>query len=286
MTKFKIGDKVRVAVSAPGTDGVGDGYVSAEVKKGMVGTVMGVSASGVAWVKFSVPGDSQLAQYIHDDCLKPAEEGGFKVGERVRIIDADEAYCYAYGPTRAPLRTDLEDAEMAALRECGGSGVVVFAETGAYGNVRVDFDCGDMWYVAPECLSLVAPEDVDSASGSGAEERVTSATGGEKGRKDARLSLVPMAALTELAEHYGRGEAKYPTGEDGVPNFRKGYDWSLSFDAAMRHLVAFWKGEDIDPENGSKHVIAAAWHCLTLATYMDEHREYDDRPDVKIEEAK
>ena len=42
--------------------------------------------------------------------------------------------------------------------------------------------------------------------------------------------------------------------------------------AAMRHLTQFWAGEDLDPGEGSKHVIAAAWHCFALAQFMDEHR--------------
>ena len=75
--------------------------------------------------------------------------------------------------------------------------------------------------------------------------------------KSVRFDQVPTRALYELAEHTGKGTAKYPD-KDGVPNFRLGYDWGLSYAAAMRHLVQFWDDEDIDAETGSKHVIAAA----------------------------
>ena len=110
------------------------------------------------------------------------------------------------------------------------------------------------------------------------EVRVTNAeTGGMKGSKLARFDMLPAAQMIELAEHYGKGEAKYPTGADRIPNFRKGYAWSLSFAALMRHATQFWAGEDIDPETGSKHMIAVAWHALNLATYIDEHPELDDR---------
>jgi CO/xanthine dehydrogenase Mo-binding subunit len=110
------------------------------------------------------------------------------------------------------------------------------------------------------------------------EIRITNAkTGGMKGSKLARFDMIPARALIELAEHYGKGEAKYPTAEDGTPNFRKGYAWSLSYAALMRHAASFWAGEDIDPETQSKHLIAVAWHALNLATYMDEHPELDDR---------
>jgi hypothetical protein len=105
------------------------------------------------------------------------------------------------------------------------------------------------------------------------EVRLTSKTGGEKGSKLARFDLLPVGPLTELAEHFGRGAQKY---EDR--NWERGYDWSLSYAALMRHLTQFWAGEDIDPETGGKHIIAVAWHALALAQFMDRNREFDNRP--------
>lgn len=111
------------------------------------------------------------------------------------------------------------------------------------------------------------------------EVRITSATGGSKGSKIARFDLIPTGPLWELAEHYGKGAQKYKR-VNGKDNWRNGYDWSLSYAALQRHANAFWNGEDIDPENGSKHIIAAAWHCLALAHFMGDEtlREmFDDR---------
>lgn len=102
--------------------------------------------------------------------------------------------------------------------------------------------------------------------------RMVSDTGGEKGAKLACFSQIPAGPLMELAEHYGRGAQKYD-----AHNFRKGYDWSLTIDALNRHLWAFIGGEDYDPETGSKHVTAVAWHALALSSFMDEHPSYDDR---------
>ena len=115
-----------------------------------------------------------------------------------------------------------------------------------------------------------------AARGNATEVRVTSSTGGAKGTKQAAFADMPAAALYEIAEHTGKGVAKYPN-LDGIPNFRHGYEWSLSYAALMRHMVQFWAGEDMDEESGSKPVIAAAWHAINLATLMDEHRELDDR---------
>lgn len=105
------------------------------------------------------------------------------------------------------------------------------------------------------------------------EVRVTDpSTGGQKGRKLAQHSLIPPEFLHELAELFGRGAEKYAKW-----NWRKGYDWSLSYDALHRHLNLFWSGVDYDEETKAKHIINAAWHCCVLATFMDEHPDKDDR---------
>lgn len=97
-------------------------------------------------------------------------------------------------------------------------------------------------------------------------------TGGAKGQKLARYDLLPYEALTTVAEHFGRGAAKYEPW-----NWRKGYAWSLSAGALGRHFAAFMSGEDLDPETGSPHMAAVAFHALALLTFMDEHPELDDR---------
>lgn len=105
------------------------------------------------------------------------------------------------------------------------------------------------------------------------EVRKTSATGGEKGSKLARYDLLPPEALKAVAELYGRGAEKYE-----AHNWRKGYDWSLSFAAMQRHAWQFWNGEDFDDETGAPHMASVAFHALALITFMAEQREYDDRP--------
>jgi hypothetical protein len=125
-----------------------------------------------------------------------------------------------------------------------------------------------------------APVLVQATATSG-EVRVTSSTGGQKGTKIARFDLIPAGALRELAEHYGRGAVKYER-VNGLDNWRNGYSWSLSYAALHRHLNAFWSGEDIDEETGSKHLVAAAWHCMTLIEFMNrlDLAGFDDRQDV------
>ena len=100
-----------------------------------------------------------------------------------------------------------------------------------------------------------------------------SPTGGRKGRKDAELGNVDPKALLVLAAVAGKGAEKY-----GDPyNFLKGYDWSLSFNAMQRHALAFWSGEDTDPESGLPHMGHVAWHALALVSFLTRGLGTDDR---------
>lgn len=104
------------------------------------------------------------------------------------------------------------------------------------------------------------------------EVRVTSSTGGEKGRKPERMDLIPFQALEELARVYGFGAEKY---EDH--NYLKGYEYSLSLGALLRHVTEWAKGNDTDDESGRHHLMHAAWHCFALYMFQVHHLGRDDR---------
>ncbi len=105
------------------------------------------------------------------------------------------------------------------------------------------------------------------------EERITSASGGQKGRKPEQFHTMPVEALFELARVYSFGTRKYAD-----YNYRLGYDWSLSFNAMMRHAFSYWKGEDKDPESGLNHMAHVAWHALNLILFAEQNLGKDDRP--------
>lgn len=110
------------------------------------------------------------------------------------------------------------------------------------------------------------------------EVRTVSSTGGEKGVKPQRHSLIPSEALDTVAELYNFGTEKY-----SAHNWRKGYEWSKSIDSLLRHAHKFNAGEDIDPETKLPHLAGVVFHALTLITFMSEHPEFDDRykPEIK-----
>ncbi len=105
-----------------------------------------------------------------------------------------------------------------------------------------------------------------------AEVRTTSATGGQKGTKQARFDLIPAGPLWELAELYGAGAKKYSD-----HNWRKGYEWSKSFAALMRHAWLFWNGQNNDVETGRHHMASVVFHAFALIEYGRTHPEFDDR---------
>lgn len=107
------------------------------------------------------------------------------------------------------------------------------------------------------------------------EERTTSRTGGQKGVKPERHSLLPRPGLEAIARVFGFGATKYAD-----HNWRKRYEWSKSYDALQRHITAFWDGEDNDPESGLPHLGHAGFHLLVLLTWLAEDgtgSEFDDR---------
>lgn len=98
--------------------------------------------------------------------------------------------------------------------------------------------------------------------------------------KLACYGLIPVGPLEEVAKHYGRALQKYPE-----RNWEAGHPWRVLYDAAHRHMAAFWSGEDIDRVEdggiGSPHLAAAIWSLLGLLEYSVTHPELDDRPKRK-----
>lgn len=107
------------------------------------------------------------------------------------------------------------------------------------------------------------------------EKRTTSSTGGQKGVKPQRYDLLPKAFMDAVAEVMAFGAEKYD-----AHNWRKGYEWSKSYAAAMRHMTAHWDGETFDAESGLPHLAHAGCHLLFMLTWLAEDGEgsqFDDR---------
>jgi len=90
------------------------------------------------------------------------------------------------------------------------------------------------------------------------------------------LHLIPPPALSAEAEVFGLGGRKY-----GPYNWREHtVSASVYQAAALRHLLAWWEGEDTDPESGQSH-LAHARACLGILLDAAHHGKLnDDRPKV------
>lgn len=78
-----------------------------------------------------------------------------------------------------------------------------------------------------------------------------------------RWDLLPLDLIEELVKVYDYGAKKYyPESWKEIPN---GYERLKA--ASLRHLAAFEKGEQNDPESGLPHLACCAWNMLTCLYY-------------------
>lgn len=86
------------------------------------------------------------------------------------------------------------------------------------------------------------------------------------------LDLLPPEALEEIAKVLSFGAHKYEP-----HNWRKGFKWSRLSAALLRHVFAFLRGEDLDPETGLSHLAHAGCMLLFLLTHQLTEIGEDDR---------
>lgn len=88
------------------------------------------------------------------------------------------------------------------------------------------------------------------------------------------MSTVPANVLAEVGVAMLEGASKY-----GRHNYRvAGVRASVYYDGVMRHLMAWWEGEDIDPDSGLSHITKAITSLVVLRDSMMQGMCTDDRP--------
>ena len=88
-----------------------------------------------------------------------------------------------------------------------------------------------------------------------------------------RMDLVPVSAIRALADVLTMGAKKH-----GERNWEKGLVWGEVYGAAMRHILAWWHGEDLDAESGLCHLKHALCRIAFLIEYVETSTGTDDRP--------
>lgn len=94
------------------------------------------------------------------------------------------------------------------------------------------------------------------------------------GSKKPPLSMIPCPVLFEIGAAMLEGACKYRRHNYRIAGVRS----SVYYDAAMRHLMRFWEGEDIDPDSGLHHVTKAIASLIVLRDSQMIGNVDDDRP--------
>lgn len=105
-------------------------------------------------------------------------------------------------------------------------------------------------------------------------------TGGVKYDHDKpRHDLIPPEAVDGLAKVLTFGAKKY-----NDRNWERGMEWGRVYAALQRHILAWWKREDTDPETGLSHLHHAAACIAFLQTYEARNIGQDTRPATQQKE--
>ena len=94
------------------------------------------------------------------------------------------------------------------------------------------------------------------------------------GIKKIPFSTVPGPVIAEISLALLVGARKYRRHNYRIAGVRA----SVYYDACLRHLLAWWEGEDIDPDSGLSHVIKAMACLVVLRDSMRIGNWNDDRP--------
>ncbi len=92
----------------------------------------------------------------------------------------------------------------------------------------------------------------------------------DNGKPD--LSHISLLLVEEVARVREFGAKKYSRG-----NWLKGFKYTRSIAAALRHIFAFSSGEDLDPESGLSHIAHAVCCLEHLMNDFKNHKYNDDR---------
>lgn len=86
------------------------------------------------------------------------------------------------------------------------------------------------------------------------------------------IGLISAYAIEQEARVMTFGAGKY-----GFHNWRAGLSWLRVISAVLRHIFAFLRGEDFDPETGIHHLAHARCGLAFILEYTQTHPEKDDR---------
>lgn len=98
------------------------------------------------------------------------------------------------------------------------------------------------------------------------------AKGSKHDQEKPRMDLLDSSWLEGVAEILTFGAKKY-----AAHNWRGGIELSRLIAGVMRHIAAFNRGEDIDPESGKSHLYHASCGLMFASWMLNNRPDLDDR---------
>ncbi len=108
---------------------------------------------------------------------------------------------------------------------------------------------------------------MDKVKQTGAPRQFDTGAQRDSGEGKPRMSLVPHKALNDVMMRYLAGAEAY-----GEHNWKLGMKNSVLYDSTMRHLMAYWTGDESED-----HLGAVLWNVMGLIDNQDKRPEMDDR---------
>lgn len=144
-------------------------------------------------------------------------------------------------------------------------GLVNSVKLCAHQHCPFDASPGQAFCLAHEPKNILSDKTLDKTL-----DKICSALKFDDGKLP--LDLLPFEALEEITLVLKHGKEKY-----GAHNWRSGFTYSRPFSAILRHLFAYWKGEDLDKDSGLHHLAHAGCELLFLLSFVKTKTGVDDR---------
>lgn len=132
---------------------------------------------------------------------------------------------------------------------------------------------GDAFLSSQEWMMFEAPLNLPPATSTPKQEVDLASEGTKYDSGKLPWELYAWDAAEGTVDILAYGAQKYAR-----RNWELGMDWSRVYGALMRHMVAWWQGEDNDPETGKSHLDHAAACIMFLQAYSKRGAGTDDRP--------
>lgn len=131
------------------------------------------------------------------------------------------------------------------------------------------------WNMDITTVPIVPGTTVSPAFDSFQDEKLVTAIKHDAGKRD--WSLAPYDSIEEIIKVLEFGAKKY-----AKDNWKQGegFKYSRTFNAIMRHMLAFMRGEDNDPETGLSHWAHVGCNVLFILHFVlnkDKYATCDDR---------